>query len=99
MRILQRSLNSKLNVEHSLQAESDKGAIVVVEASELPNARVSCQPLLVTRNELGEMGATNLFFTLNHPLDIARNILGHLQECVNRQQSRDDVSLVIARSP
>src|SRR6266581_3060156 len=71
MRILQSGLNSKLNIEHSLQAQSDQGAILVVEASKLPNGRVSNQPLLVTRNELREMRATNLFFTFDHPFNIA----------------------------
>src|SRR6266568_8068280 len=97
MRILQSGLNSKLNIEHSLQAQSDQGAILVVEASKLPNGRVSNQPLLVTRNELREMRATNLFFTFDHPFNIAGNSSGHLQERVNRHQSRNNVSLVIAR--
>src|SRR5437667_2986996 len=97
MRILQSGLNSKLNIEHSLQAQSDQGAILVVEASELPNCRVSSKSLLVARNELGEVGAANLFLTFDRPFEIAGNGSGRFQERVNRHQSRDDVSLVIAR--
>src|SRR2546425_10005700 len=99
MGILQRGLNSKLNIEHPLQAQSDHGAILVVEASELPDRRIAGQPLLVTRNELREMGASNLFLTLDHPLDITWNVSNHLQERVYRHQARDDVSLIVARSP
>src|SRR5712664_986239 len=84
MRILQRGLNSKLNIEHSLQAQRDQWSVLVVEASELPDRRVSGQPLLVARNELGEVEATNLFLTLDHPFEIAGNGSGHLQECANR---------------
>src|SRR5205814_9164901 len=98
MRILQRCLNSKLNIEHSLQTQSNQRSVLVVEASELPDCRVSGQPLFVPRNELGEMRATNLFFTFDHPFNIAGNISSHLQERINRHKSRNDVSLVIARS-
>src|SRR5207245_4985305 len=40
MRILQSGLNSQLNIEHSLQAHRDYGAILVVEARELTNRRI-----------------------------------------------------------
>src|SRR3989442_235337 len=99
MRILQRGLNSKLNVEHTLQAQRDQRSVLVVEASELPNRRIARQPLLVTRNELREMGAANLFLTLDHPFDIAWNVSTHLQERIYRHQARDDVPLIVARSP
>src|SRR2546428_11637411 len=98
MRILQRGLNSKLNIEHSLQAQSDQGAILVVEAAELPNGRISGYPFLVSRNELREVRASDFFFAFDNPLDVAWNVSFCLRECIYRHQSRDNVSLVIARS-
>src|SRR5712664_909812 len=85
MRILQRGLNSKLNIEHSLQAQRDQWSVLVVEASELPDSRISAQPLLVSGNELGKMWRSDLFFAFDDPLDVARNCSGHIQQRTNCQ--------------
>ena len=71
---------------------------LVINPSEFPDARVRGKKVEVVADEFGEVYAADFLLPFNQELDVAGKVALALQKGVNRRQTADDMTLIVAHA-
>src|SRR5260370_16024365 len=99
MGILFRLLTAEVKVEETLYAELELWPAFFGHVAVVADDTISLQLLRVLVNEARQVWTPDLFFALDHELEIERNIAGVFQIALSRFDERDNVVLAICRAP